>query len=147
VDPTGPIVRIAPNVYSIDSPSDTKLIYSGRNFRKTGFYSAAGIPHLPNIFSMDDEKEHSDRKRRIGSLYSITSVMHYEPAVDKINRACIAKLTEWAAGSGMEVNVPDLMQRYAFDVIGEITVRALDFLLFRQRLLVSRRHRLERVAS
>lgn len=58
----------------------------------------------------------------------MTSLVAYEPYVDTSNTTLIAKFVEFAA-TGQAINVPDWMQYYAFDVVGEFTVRT-DSLIF-----------------
>jgi hypothetical protein len=59
----------------------------------------------------------------------MTSVAHYEPAVERVNRTCVARLREWAEKGEVDVDVPELMQKYACDVIGEITVSTVGCLV------------------
>jgi hypothetical protein len=48
----------------------------------------------------------------------------YEDAVDNMTNVCIRKMQQFANESRL-ISVPDFMQFYAFDVIGEITVNSL----------------------
>lgn len=48
----------------------------------------------------------------------------YESAVDRMTAVCLKKLGQIGAEERF-VSVPDFMQFYAFDVIGEITVSLL----------------------
>lgn len=123
----GPVVRIAPNVYSFSQPEDAKVIYTttvSKALVKTHFYDTSGDPNIPNIFSMRDEKMHTQRKRKLGGLYSMSTMVHYEPAVDDMNQVLARKLDEYAE-NGDSIDFPALMQYYAFDVIGKITVCGL----------------------
>ena len=48
----GKIVRIAPNEYSIADPDAIKTMYGrGTQFRKSDWYTAWEVPHMPNQFS------------------------------------------------------------------------------------------------
>ena len=116
------MVRLAPNKYSFNNPADARIIYSiGSRFPKSTFYQAAGAIHRPNFFNVQDAHEHAKRKKQIAGLYSNTTVLHYEPAVDRMNRVLDEKLQEATATSEM-VDLPKWLQWYAMDVIGEVTV-------------------------
>lgn len=51
----------------------------------------------------------------------MSTMVSYEEAVNKMTRVCIRKMREFAEARRL-ISVPDFMQYYAFDVIGEITV-------------------------
>lgn len=52
----------------------------------------------------------------------MSTMVSYEDAVDRMTAICIRKLTEFATDK-RRFAFPEFMQYYAFDVIGEITVR------------------------
>ncbi|EME82021.1 uncharacterized protein MYCFIDRAFT_77669 [Pseudocercospora fijiensis CIRAD86] len=118
----GPIVRISPNLYSLNSPADQKKIYNLRaDLSKTPYYDAGGHPQRPNLFSTQDASLHADRKKPVANLYSMSSMVHYEDAVDRMIKICLRKFAGFAE-KRKKVFVPKFMQAYAFDVIGEITI-------------------------
>jgi len=120
----GPVVRIAPNRYSITDPAAFKTIYGhGSKFIKSKFYYAFGHPDLTklDLFSERDIASHALKRRRVSSLYSVTSLLSYEHFVDQNNLQLCSKLEQFA-GTGRVFNVPTWMQYYAFDVIGSISV-------------------------
>jgi hypothetical protein len=120
----GPVVRIAPNRYSITDPAAFKTIYGhGSKFIKSKFYYAFGHPDLTklDLFSERDIANHALKRRRVSSLYSVTSLLSYEHFVDQNNLQLCNKLEEFA-NTGRVFNVPIWMQYYAFDVIGSISV-------------------------
>ncbi|KAJ4347656.1 hypothetical protein N0V95_005229 [Ascochyta clinopodiicola] len=57
----------------------------------------------------------------MAQLYSTTNLVSYEPFVDTCNQILVKRLEEHDKNK-TELNVRELMQYYAFDVIGEITV-------------------------
>ncbi|KAK4496389.1 hypothetical protein PRZ48_012369 [Zasmidium cellare] len=121
-DKYGPVVRVTPNLYSFNSLEDQKKIYKLKDpLAKTAYYDTGADPGVANIFTIRDEKEHSDRRRRIASLYTMTSMVNYEEAVDRMNATCVRKLEEFAKRRSA-VDIPQFMQYYAFDVIGEISI-------------------------
>ncbi|KAJ6125871.1 hypothetical protein N7471_010364 [Penicillium samsonianum] len=96
---TGPIVRIAPNWYSISDPSATSLT---------------------NLFSERSSKKHSEDRKKVASLYSMTSILAYEPFVDNCIDIFKQRLDEFAT-RGQLIDMSHWLQCYAFDVIGQIT--------------------------
>ena len=55
----GPVVRVAPNQYSISDPSAIKTIYgSGTRFSKSAWYDVWRQPGQWNVFSQRDIKKH-----------------------------------------------------------------------------------------
>ncbi|KAF5264218.1 hypothetical protein FOXYS1_5004 [Fusarium oxysporum] len=117
----GPVIRIAPNMYSFSQPDDCKIIYTtsvNKAFTKTHFYNTNGDPKMPNIFNMKDEKVHSQRKRSLASLYNMSTMVHYEEAVNTMNSILVRKFDQYAA-TNQELALPAFMQYYAFDVNNE----------------------------
>ncbi|KAK2676887.1 Cytochrome P450 [Fusarium oxysporum f. sp. vasinfectum] len=120
----GPIVRIAPNEYSIDDPAAAKIIYgSGRGFTKSPWYYASGNPisPLPNIFAEPDPHIHAQARRKVAAAYSMTNLVQLEPFIDKCSAVLRDRLEEFAR-SGTSVEISHWMQCYAFDVIGMMTL-------------------------
>lgn len=89
---------------------------------KSDYYQTFGIPGTHNLLNIQDEKFHSKRKRSVAGLYSVSNLLHYESAVDTTNAILRDKMLQLSQSDAM-VNIPKLCQYYAFDVIGQITVR------------------------
>ncbi|KAF2847550.1 pisatin demethylase [Plenodomus tracheiphilus IPT5] len=118
----GPLIRLAPNRYSISDADAAKTILGHKNsLNKSHFYDIFGAPGMSNLFSETSNAIHAVMRRPIAHLYSQTSLLAYEPAVDTCNIILLKRLREYASEK-KELNVRTLMQFYAFDVIGEITV-------------------------
>jgi cytochrome P450 len=118
---------MGPNRYSFSDPADFKIIYGlGSKLTKTEYYDPLGSDDLEkdNLFTMKDPIEHNKRRRKVSSLYTMSTMKNYEPAVDKMTRVCIRKMHQFA-DEGRTISLPDFIQYYAFDVIGEITVRLI----------------------
>lgn len=70
-----------------------------------------------SLFSTRDQAVHSSHRRAINTVFSMTSVLRYEPYLDEttelfFNRLeAISRNTEW-------IDLPSLFQYYAFDAIG-----------------------------
>ncbi|KAL2811624.1 cytochrome P450 [Aspergillus granulosus] len=117
----GPIVRYGPNRYSLNHPEATKIIYSHKSsFQKSRWYAAFGQIHEWTLFSDDDVKRHSQNRRQYQSLYSMSSLVTYEPFVDECISIFRQRLAELAHAKH-PMNMGHWMQCYAFDVIGLMT--------------------------
>jgi cytochrome P450 len=120
----GPVVRVGPNRYSFNAPADVKVIYElGGKFTKSEFYEPllAADPDERNIFCLRDPSVHKERRKYVSKLYSMSTMVFYEEAVNKMTTVCIRKLRQFVDRK-QTIFLPDFMQYYAFDVIGEITV-------------------------
>ncbi|KAJ5265325.1 hypothetical protein N7524_006343 [Penicillium chrysogenum] len=120
----GPIVRIAPRQYSLDDPKVLRTIYShSSTFIKAAWYDASGNPNPEShdLFTDRDPRRHSANRRKVASLYSMTSLVQMESCVVECSALLIQKLIGFAE-SGRPLNLQQWMQYYAFDVIGLITV-------------------------
>jgi hypothetical protein len=61
------------------------------------------------------------QRRQTANLYSMSSLVMYEPFVDRVNGEFMATMANLAR-SGQAFDLFTWMQFYAFDVIGEITI-------------------------
>ena len=100
-----------------------KTIYSLTTvFPKSSYYDVFVDPTKQhNLFTTRDPLEHARFRRTQASLYSMTTIKSYEPFIDTQTAILDHKLTELAK-SRQSLSLPDLLQKYAFDVIGDITV-------------------------
>ncbi|QKX54964.1 uncharacterized protein TRUGW13939_02054, partial [Talaromyces rugulosus] len=119
----GPVVRIAPNEYSIDDPNAAKVIYgSGNGYIKSPWYEASGNPMnpLPSLFDERNPRLHSAIRRKVSAAYSMSSLVQSESFVDDCTSLFQQRLSEFAQ-TGELVDLTHWYQCYAFDVIGNIT--------------------------
>jgi cytochrome P450 len=115
-------VRLAPNRYSINDGEAAKVILGHHNaLDKSKFYRPFGQPDEYNLFSEPSIAAHARIRRPIAQLYSQTTLLSYEPFVDTCNTILLKRLEEYAQEE-KTLDVREMMQFYAFDVIGEITV-------------------------
>jgi cytochrome P450 len=119
----GPVVRVGPNMYSIDHPEVVKKVYGiNSKFIKSDWYYAWQHPD-PNrwtVFPDRDVKRHAEARKRFQSMYSMSSLVNYEGYVDSCADIFGKRLTEFAAGR-QTIDMAHWFQCYAFDVIGDIT--------------------------
>jgi len=126
----GKVVRVAPRMYSIDDPAAVKLIYGIYNpMPKSDWYAAWGDPRVANhnLFSATDAKMHSMMRRKVSNLYAMTSIKSYEPFVETCIEILLERFDHFA-NTGEVFDLQHWMQCYAFDVIGELTVRICPYL-------------------
>lgn len=70
---------------------------------------------------MQDTRRHAENKRKIVGLYTMSTMVNYEGAVEKMNVVLMRKFREFAETKRL-VRLPTFLQYYAFDIIGNITV-------------------------
>lgn len=87
---------------------------------KSNYYHPFGPPDEYNLFSEPRLDAHAKMKRPIAQLYSQTTLLSYEPFVDTCNSILLKRLEEYA-NEDKTLDVREMMQFYAFDVIGQIT--------------------------
>ncbi|KAJ5883229.1 uncharacterized protein N7473_010115 [Penicillium subrubescens] len=119
----GSIVRLSPNRYSISDPTAIRTIYGiGSKFPKSDYYTPFGTPlDHKDVFSEISNEKHASERRKISNMYAMSSLVSYEPFVDKVNGEFMAALADHAQ-HGRAFDLFTWMQFYAFDVIGEITL-------------------------
>jgi cytochrome P450 len=118
------VVRITPQMYSIDDPTMVRAIYGiSSPLPKSKWYDAWGDPRIPNhnLFSATDRAVHGVMRRKVASMYAMSTIKSYEPHVDSCIDLLLQRFDEFAA-SGEVFDLPNYLQCYAFDVIGAITV-------------------------
>lgn len=112
-----------PGYFSIDDPTVHKIIYShGNTWTKGESYEAWHVgPNMSNLFSERDPGKHAVMRRKVASMYSMSSMVSYESYVD----SCIELLQNQFSrveGSGSDIDLAYWFRCYAFDVIFMITV-------------------------
>lgn len=67
----GPVVRLAPNEYSLDDPAAVKIIYGlGTTFTKGPWYTASGLPFKRNwnMFQIPENDKHIAIRKKLAGL-------------------------------------------------------------------------------
>lgn len=112
----GPVVRVAPDMYSIDAPEVVKSVYAiNSKFPKADWYDAWKHPD-PQRFSLfpeRDMKKHAETRKKFQAMYSMSSLVNYEGYVDECAEIFRERLTEFAARRDT-INMGDWFQLYAF---------------------------------
>lgn len=119
----GPLVRIAPNEIACADPEAIKKIYrTSQPLTKTDFYPIWGnktFSKYPDNFSGTDEQLHSERRRIVNHVYSLSNVLQFERFIDRCSELFMTRLAERADGVQV-VDLGEWLQWYAFDVVGEL---------------------------
>ncbi|KAK7892722.1 hypothetical protein LTR67_006959 [Exophiala xenobiotica] len=120
----GPIVRIAPRYYSVDDMNAISVIYGhGTHFVKGKWYIASNNPtnKVPDLFTELDPDKHAATRRKVASLYSMTSLIAMEPNAVECAQLLVKKFADFAE-KGMPINLQVWLQYFAFDTIALITL-------------------------
>lgn len=104
------------------------LNYTSANLLQSEFYpvqqAVAGGKRLPSLFSTTDERFHASLRRAVSNIFSLSSLLQYEPFVDSTTSEFLKQLQSRYADKEGEEGILDFakwLQYYAFDVIGEMT--------------------------
>ncbi|KAK4208431.1 cytochrome P450 [Rhypophila decipiens] len=120
----GAVVQIMPGYFTIDDPKAHKIIYGhGNAWKKGEFYVAWNVssdPHATNLFAARDQGLHASMRRKVASMYSMTSLVSYEPYVDHCIDLLHSQLDR-AASAGSAINLGRWLQFFAFDAVSIIT--------------------------
>lgn len=119
----GPVVRIAPNFVSFDDPAALKTVYGiASKFPKSDWYQSWRAPGKENftLFTDQNIRRHAETRKLFQNLYSMSSLVSYQPFVDECTDIFAERLEEMAA-RGQPVDFAHWFQAYAFDVIACIT--------------------------
>ena len=142
----GPLVRMGPNMVSVGDPAEIANIYdfTGKflkvaahenfmnsmrtdvfgNIQSDMYFSFQTLNRgkpVRNIFNTPDADLHRRLKKPIASIYSLTSLISFEPYVDSTTEVFFEQLDNRYAQTGKVCDFGTWLQRFAFDVIGEVT--------------------------
>ncbi|KAF2963896.1 hypothetical protein GQX73_g9664 [Xylaria multiplex] len=120
----GPVVRISPNEVSVVSPDLTKTIYSHhKGTVKTDWYNVwstmGGGVEQTGIFHSTDPKEHGFLRKRVSTVYSLSSIISLEPKVQGVMNSLWEKLDEFEQKKE-PVNISLWASYFAYDVVGTL---------------------------
>lgn len=114
----GPIIRLGQNEISVNDVDAIKTIYGG-DWDKDDFYQDMENYEEVNMFSMTGKKEHSERKRMFGNVYSKSTLFcseDFRSIVNTIGERLRVILDE-ATKEEEDVEVMGLMGAVSMDVI------------------------------
>jgi hypothetical protein len=96
----GPVVRTAPDEVHASDPKAIPLIYPIQQpLEKTDWYLTYRPVTLgggPDLFTDDSEKHHTAHRRNIGQVYTLSSMLKNEVAIDETTKTFMERLGEYA---------------------------------------------------
>ncbi len=109
----GPLVRISPNEIACADPEAIRKIYPvSKPLEKSYFYKnwhITGFSKYSDHFSNRDERSHSERRRIVNSVYSMTTILSLEQYIDNCSALFVKRLEEFA-DSGAVIDLGDWLQ-------------------------------------
>ncbi|KAI0547173.1 cytochrome P450 [Xylaria curta] len=128
----GPLVRIAPDEIACADPEAIRKIYSTTSpLNKTDFYhiwDVGAFSKYPHAFATVDEKLHFERRRIVNSVYTMSTVLTFEPYIDNCSRLFVERMVQRTVPD-QAIDLGDWFLWYAYDVIGELFFgRSLGFI-------------------
>jgi len=117
----GEFVRISPNHVGVSSSLSMKQLWTTKDFEKGDFYDAftLGISKTRDLFTIRNDKFHSQRKRIHGNIWSMTSVLEMEGYIDELVALFMRKMGRLADKNEL-MNVGLWTWRYTFDIVGTL---------------------------
>jgi hypothetical protein len=112
----GPLVRIGPDEIACAAPEAISKIYptSKPLAKQHGFYSVwqnKSFSKYPDNFSNTNERLHSERRRIVNNVYSMSTILSLEPYIDDCSRLFVQRMGEFA-DSHTVVDLGDWLQWY-----------------------------------
>ena len=113
----GPLIRIAPNEVACADPEAIKKLYPTQSpLTKTDFYPAwanGTFSKHADHFCVTDEKAHSERRRIVNHVYSLSNVLQSEGYIDECSRLFIQRIGEYA-DEGRVMDLGEWLQWYVY---------------------------------
>ncbi|KAL8778965.1 MAG: hypothetical protein Q9213_007165 [Squamulea squamosa] len=119
---------------SVSAPSEINTIYDMHGkFLKSDFYWVLSFylkgKAIPGLFATQNRRIHNLLRKPIAGIYSMTSMVSYEPMVDTTIDCFFEQLDQRFVHTGQTCPLDLWLQMFAFDVIGSITfTKRLGFL-------------------
>ncbi|CAE6439535.1 unnamed protein product, partial [Rhizoctonia solani] len=131
----GTFVRLGPNHISIADPDSLEIIF-GHGLLKSEFYQAYQKGPKSDLFNTRDKVEHSEKRKRVSSIFSAKNVLTFEPRIRSHIRQLCAQWDlrckeaargvsgdNWVAENGQAlVDVCAQISYLAFDIIGDLAL-------------------------
>jgi hypothetical protein len=107
------LIRIAPNEVACADPEAIKQIYPTQSpLMKTDFYPVwhnKTFSKYPDHFSATDERSHTERRRIVNHVYSLSNVLKSEEYIDKCSMLFAEKIGEYA-DQGLVLDLGEWLQ-------------------------------------
>ncbi|KAJ7677800.1 cytochrome P450 oxidoreductase [Mycena polygramma] len=119
----GKIVRVARNEASICDPNAIGQIYRFKlPFQKTHFYESLRGMDGPTSISTVDNKTHAEMRRAESPAYATKLFADFEQNVDACGAALVEHLDRCIDAGKSTVDLAEIVQLFAIDVIGELAL-------------------------
>ncbi|SPJ79264.1 uncharacterized protein FTOL_07655 [Fusarium torulosum] len=114
----GDVVRVGPKTVYVNDPSAIPVVLGFKDrLDKTDSVDAFGAPGMPPIlFSMRDSKQHGAYRRAIQTVYSTSTVMLYQPAVDDMIKK-FTTILDKKSRAGEKINLAEWCSYFVYDTI------------------------------
>ena len=125
-DKYGDVVRYGPNLISFANPLAIQDIYGiGKPLSKSPYYLPSQAmtqgKAFPSLFTLLENKPHSDLKRTLATTFSGTSIVSLEPLVDPVINAWVEQTKKIYVEGKRVCDIGWWMQLFAFDVVTNLT--------------------------
>lgn len=126
----GPIVRVGPVEVVVNDPKHVSTIYGVRSpFPKpdtAGLFTNHGVR---NVFSSVGRAEHRERRKRVGKVYQIGTLLNNQKLLDYIQDRIDVFRDKIESAAGNSVDIYPLTTQFALDVVScAVYGRGLDAL-------------------
>ncbi|KAL6232308.1 hypothetical protein BDW75DRAFT_232915 [Aspergillus navahoensis] len=128
------VIRVGPRMVSCSDPRAVVLIYGFHtDFKKSEMVKAMAPIYKgkrqPTMFAAADNKTHARIRKPVAGSYSMSSIMQFEPFVDRNIRLFYARLDELFIQPQRPCDIHNWVQYFAFDAVLEMTMsRNLGFM-------------------
>ncbi len=122
----GDVVRYGPNLVSFANPQAINDIYGiGKPISKSPYYLPSQAMSkgraFPSLFTLLENKAHSDLKRTLATAFSGSSIVSLEPLVDPVIDAWVKQTKKIYVEGNRVCDIGWWMQLFAFDVVTNLT--------------------------
>ncbi|KAF8750648.1 Cytochrome P450 monooxygenase [Rhizoctonia solani] len=130
-------LRIGPNHISIADPEALEAVYGHSNgLLKSEFYETFNPGSERDVFNVRDRADHTLKRKRIANIFSLQSILAFEPRVKEHLQQFCAQLDmrcerslkntsgfNWSAKGGRAVlNFPPQLAYLTFDIISDLAL-------------------------
>ncbi|RPA85792.1 cytochrome P450 [Ascobolus immersus RN42] len=115
----GPIVRIGPNFVSSDDPRHINII-SHAKVDKPSYLDMPGLGMEGSMAGTRGYREHRHKRRALGPAYTLSTILKFEPNIDRLIYKFIGKINRNFASAGKEFDITHWNMYFSYDVVSEI---------------------------
>ncbi|KAM6478062.1 cytochrome P450 [Trichoderma sp. SZMC 28011] len=119
----GPIVALAPDMISVSDDAEIKKIIQTQDWHKSEavYGNFRQDPERPTLIAFTDKSSYGVRKRMISSMFGIRYIRSMQPLMLDCINVAIDKLEKQCSDKPVEIDMQNLIQSLAVDIIGITT--------------------------